>query len=86
MTLFHLFQAQELEKEQENSRRIVLALTERLMESREMINKLEMENVREKSHSSHFTIIANIETFRCTVFPKLDGLVTYRNYVGLEDQ
>ncbi len=42
------FQTQELEKEKENSRKIVQTLTERLMESREMINKLEMENVRFK--------------------------------------
>ncbi|XP_028396145.1 uncharacterized protein LOC114520125 [Dendronephthya gigantea] len=43
-----LYTAQELEKEKENSRRIVQTLTERLMEYREMINKLEVENMRYK--------------------------------------
>ena len=43
-----LYTSQELEEEKENSRKIVQTLTERLMESREMINKLEVENMRYK--------------------------------------
>lgn len=39
---------QELEKERKNSRAIVLTLTERLMELKETINKLEIENMRYK--------------------------------------